>query len=60
MAGFDIHDRAHGADTHIVSVAGEIDLFSAPAWEDKNSIRRRHDDKILHPKDCREPAVRMD
>jgi anti-sigma B factor antagonist len=28
--GFEIRDHAHGADVHVVEVAGEIDLFSAP------------------------------
>jgi anti-sigma B factor antagonist len=27
---FEIQDRRHGADAHLVSVSGEIDMFTAP------------------------------
>ena len=27
---FEIQDRRHGADAHVVTVAGEIDIFTAP------------------------------
>ncbi len=34
---FAIEDRSVGADTHIVSVAGEIDLFTAPEFKQRVS-----------------------
>jgi anti-sigma B factor antagonist len=35
--GFDISDRKVDDDTHIVSVAGEIDLFTAPEFKQRMS-----------------------
>jgi len=32
---FEIDDRPLGADTHVVSVAGEIDLFTAPEFKSR-------------------------
>jgi anti-sigma B factor antagonist len=34
---FSIEDRAVGDDTHVVAVAGEIDLFTAPAFKQRIS-----------------------
>jgi anti-sigma B factor antagonist len=34
---FEIDDRAIGDDTHVVSVAGEIDLFTAPEFKQRVS-----------------------
>jgi anti-sigma B factor antagonist len=34
---FSIEDRAVGDDTHVVAVAGEIDLFPAPAFTQRIS-----------------------
>jgi anti-sigma B factor antagonist len=32
---FEIRDHAHGTDAHVVGVAGEIDLFSAPEFKQR-------------------------
>jgi anti-sigma B factor antagonist len=32
---FGIEDRAVGADTHVVSVRGEVDLFTAPEFKQR-------------------------
>src|SRR5215213_9274524 len=34
---FDIEDRPVNADTHVVAVAGEIDLFTAPEFKQRVS-----------------------
>jgi len=32
---FEIEERAAGADTHVVSVSGEVDLFTAPEFKQR-------------------------
>ena len=32
---FGIKDRAVGSDTHVVSVSGEVDLFTAPEFKQR-------------------------
>ena len=34
---FGIRDRAVGSDTHVISVSGEIDLFTAPEFKQRVS-----------------------
>ena len=43
---FSIEDRQVGADTHVVSVTGEIDLFTAPDF--KRSVSAPIDNGVSH------------